>query len=355
MTDHSNLTPPPPEPIPAEHRQAIRAYLLSHAGDQAVDPHGDRGRRWLVPALAAAAVLAIVGLTAYAVGFGGGVDNGLPEQLGPAGGDSTPAPPASTTSTTATDNSTPPVTTSPPPKSAPTPTTTAPPPITTSPGATTPSTLPPVTYRTPTAAPGTPGPGSVIPTSGPPAPPSSPGPVSCEDEISHVDQPGLRGATVTAERSYGSRTTSLYETASGWIVCDDLSTADGEPPTLFSYHDKSKPYQPNTSTLAISENYVTGSDGATDHLQYIAAGADFDGVQAISYRFPDGHTEDAVVGRNGLWSMTYLPTDGILVDPRTSEVTLDPIQVTVDATGGQTSTFTLRWGLDTCAQLNHGC
>jgi hypothetical protein len=35
-----------------------------------------------------------------------------------------------------------------------------------------------------------------------------------------------------------------------------------------------------------------------------------------------------------------------------------PIEVTVeytDAVGGGSETFVLRWGLDTCAQLNHGC
>jgi hypothetical protein len=53
--------------------------------------------------------------------------------------------------------------------------------------------------------------------------------------------------------------------------------------------------------------------------------------------------------------MTYLPADGILADPKTNTFNLDPIQVTVDYTDGETKVFTLQWGLDTCAQVNHGC
>jgi len=62
-----------------------------------------------------------------------------------------------------------------------------------------------------------------------------------------------------------------------------------------------------------------------------------------------------VVGVNGLWSMTYLPTTGPLADPRVNETTLDPIQVTVDYTDGHTDSFTLQWFDNTCAQINHGC
>lgn len=158
-------------------------------------------------------------------------------------------------------------------------------------------------------------------------------------------------------------TTYLYETKSAWVVCDDSTAVPGGPrsergytPTLVSSHLKSGSYQPDTSTLAISENWLSKPNSGWPASTFrFAAGRDFDGVQAISYTFPDNHTAQAVVGQNGLWSRTYLPTDGILTDQKTNTFNLDPIEVTVDYTGRETETFTLRWGLDTCAQLNHGC
>jgi len=186
-----------------------------------------------------------------------------------------------------------------------------------------------------------------------PGPPT--GHISCPTELGDLGDPSLRGATVTAERGYGPWTTYLYETKSTWIVCDDFAAQGGGRPTLLAPHDESKPYEPDVSTLAISENSAWKPDGAPGDYQLLAAGRDFAGVRAISYTFPDKHTEQAVVGQNGLWSMTYLPADGILADPKTNTFNLDPIQVTVDYTDGGTKVFTLQWGLDTCAQVNHGC
>lgn len=179
-------------------------------------------------------------------------------------------------------------------------------------------------------------------------------PVSCDEEAANVLDERLPGAHVTDERNYGPGTTYLYETKAAWVVCDNLADSDGGSPTLFSVHDKSQAYQPSTETLAISQNFNIDQDEGWVS-QFVAAGRDFDGVQANSYSFPDGHTEEAVVGQNGLWSMTYLPTDGVLVDPMTNFSNLGPIEVTVNYTGGDVRNFTLQWGLHTCAQTNHGC
>jgi hypothetical protein len=74
MTDP--FPPPPDEPLPEQSRARIRADLLAAAQD------GRGGsRRWLVPAVAAAAVLAVVGLAGWAIEVGGD-DDGTPAVAG---------------------------------------------------------------------------------------------------------------------------------------------------------------------------------------------------------------------------------------------------------------------------------
>ncbi|MFY9915941.1 MAG: hypothetical protein WAK18_14820 [Nocardioidaceae bacterium] len=305
MTDERrDLTPPDPEPMSDERKREIRAQLLATTGTA---PQTSR-RSWLVPGLAAAAVAAILATGVYLANNDGSSRSTKPLQ--PADGAGTSTSPAG--------------------------------PVAPSPADTTVTAeIAPPTYS----------------STGPP--PAARPPENCADAVNELIQraaPPLAGATETASRAGGIGTTYLYESKAAWVVCDDFASVDGGAPTLLSWHLKSDPYLPTAKTVGISENAV-GKPGHLDH-QYVAGGRDFDGVRAISYAFPDGHTEDAVVGQNGLWSMNYQPTTGVLVDPTTNERTLDPIKVTVSYTasaGGGTDTFTLQWGLGTCGQTNHGC
>lgn len=344
MPDTPDLTPPAEQPMSDDVRAEIRRQLAAAtAGDDT--GHGSRGvavrwGRWITPAIAAAAVVAVV-LGVFAVratrdDSGSGGDSLQP--AAPSTGPATTEPPAATT--------TPPSSTS--TYAAPTPTSRV---GTVSP---TPSQAPVPSTTFLSGAPTEPSPSTVGP--GDPGVPTGPVPAtSCAQEIARAAEPSLRGAAVTAERDYGPGTIYLYETKTAWVVCDDLSATDGGAPTLLSFHDKARRYEPYAVTTAVSENLITNSDGNWVYDQFVAGGRDFDGVEAITYVFPDGHVEDAVVGRNGMWSMVYLATDGVFMDPNTNETRLDPIKVRVRYTGGGIHTFNLRWGLDTCAQLNHGC
>lgn len=69
------------------------------------------------------------------------------------------------------------------------------------------------------------------------------------------------------------------------------------------------------------------------------------GVTAISYAFPDGHTEQATV-QNGFWAMQYLSDKPIARG-------LD-WQVNVTLTGPNGRTITLDY-TDGCNQVTHGC
>ncbi len=192
-----------------------------------------------------------------------------------------------------------------------------------------------------------------------PPPPAPPPAENCADAVNELimqSAPPLAGATPTASRAGTIGTTYLYESKAAWVVCDDFASVDGGAPTLLPWHLKSDPYSPTGRTIDVSEN-VVGEPGHLHH-QYLAGGRNFTGVRAISYTFPDGHTEQAIIGQDGLWTMNYQPTAGILVDPNVNESELDPIKgsVTYDAaTGGAIDTTTLRWILRTCAQTNHGC
>ncbi len=306
MTSPEDLDPPTPEPLSYERKLAMREELLASTGRR----QRRLGHPWLVPGLAAAAVVAIVAVGAVVVQHGGDDPAGSANSLAPAGNGSVTVPP-SPSPTAGRHHS-----------------------VATS----APNSGKHVIHR------GT----YVLPTQGG-ALPNDPA-TTCEQEIAGLGAPGLDGATVTADRSYGDFTTSLYETKTAWIVCDTGATVDGGAPTLFSPHQKADAYRPDLESLAISMNFSLDDPS---WAQYVAAGRDFDGVQAISYAFPDGHVENAAVGVNGLWSMTYLPTSGPLT--RGNFNGLDPVQVTVDYTDGSHDVFSLAWASGTCAQINHGC
>ncbi|WP_296605093.1 hypothetical protein [Nocardioides sp.] len=89
----SDLTPPPDEPMGDQSRARIRAELLRTAHEGRAE---SRTRRRLVPVIAAAAVLVVAGVTAWAVQAGEGGVDGAP--AGPLAStwstDPTPSPPA---------------------------------------------------------------------------------------------------------------------------------------------------------------------------------------------------------------------------------------------------------------------
>lgn len=315
----NELTPPAHEGLSADRKLELRAQLLSAAqgSDQG---HASRRPGWWASGLAAAAVAAVVGTGFYVTSRGDSTGSHPP--LLPAGRSSSAADP--TTASTPSPES----------------------PSSSAPG--TPKPRLPVT--------------PLVTVQAGPAPSFDPPPAQdCDDTLNEFVRQGhdeLAGARVTASRAGDIGATYLYETKSSWVVCDDFASGDGGVSTLLTPHDNQQAYTPSAKTLTVSNNTIGGPNSANWHYQYFAAGADFDGVRAIAYTFPDGHTEDAVVGQNGLWSMNYQPTTGLLADPKTNYSKLGPITVDVTyAQSGRTSTdsFTLPWGEGTCGQTNHGC
>jgi hypothetical protein len=278
----SDLTPPPDEPMPDQSRARIRADLLAAAQDD-----GRSGApRWVVPAVAAVAVLLVAATASWAVQAGGdGVSGGTPAST------STSSTPADVTPSE------------------------------------TPSQVP--SEKTTT-----------VPDGGHQA-----GTSSCVDELVNV----LKGAEPAAAFPQADGgTTTFWVRGDRFVLCDERAgtTTVHRPLPLTPAQD--------VETYRVSSLYAPAKSGFT--VYRVAGGLVPQGAMAfdVSYTFPDGHVEKATTtvdpeGRTW-WRMltSYHEDSGF------NETTLPPIEVTLSLSGVQ-KTYDLKWGIDTCAQANHGC
>lgn len=138
------------------------------------------------------------------------------------------------------------------------------------------------------------------------------------------------------------------------VLCEDsggIATAHGaQQPVTFDRQFASESLRFSSSTYLMDRRQILTA--------YVAGGPLPEGVTGIEYLFPDGHeqradfrTDDS--GRQW-WSMGYVPYDGPMADPDRNILDFDPVKVTVSLSG-MAYDYTLRWGRDDCAQVNHGC
>jgi hypothetical protein len=95
--------------------------------------------------------------------------------------------------------------------------------------------------------------------------------------------------------------------------------------------------------LNVTSNVLPGAKG-----EMAWAGGELPaGVTGVTYTFPDGHTEDAVI-QDGFWAMQYFSDRWLPTGPsHRVEVTLD---------GTEPRTFELPFNVNTmCNQISHGC
>jgi len=153
----------------------------------------------------------------------------------------------------------------------------------------------------------------------------------------------LPGADQVGSVPHEAGVSLLFKTNDQAILCD-IWQVDGAPrATLTAATDASPAIGKDLFKL-----YMNFS--STKDAEYGAGGAVIVGVSGIDYTFPDGHTESATI-TGAMWSMVYLPTSGPLLSGRLPD---EPVTVTVSR-GGVQEHYTLEWGVDTCAQINHGC
>ncbi|MDE0776540.1 MAG: hypothetical protein OSB43_09730 [Nocardioides sp.] len=151
---------------------------------------------------------------------------------------------------------------------------------------------------------------------------------------------------------------AFYSNGTRWQLCslhgDIVTVQADETIARPSRFDSVDPYQVSTDTAVADDGSLTTSFTAGGVLY-----GDREDYQSIVYTFPGGATvpADFAEGRDGTayWAMDYTPTDGPLADPTVNQTRLPEIEVAISYNGGSGQGFPLAWGLDTCAQVNHGC
>ena len=292
MTDQ---TPPPDQPLGDQARARIRAELLA-----ATQASPTPTRRWAVPLAAAASVALVAGATAWATGLVGG-DDTSGDGIGPAGN-------ASVSPTALPSTSEP-----------------------TEPGP-----------DTPTSNDGN------VPRESPsesPAPSTGSG-GTCLTGLENV-LPGAEQVVAFPEDDGG--TTSYWVKGTRFVLCNERTgrTTVHKPLPLEADLD-------DVATFRVS-SVLEPIGGSAFQAVRVAGGLVPDGALAfdVDYKFPDGHTERATTvaddqGRTW-WRMVYAYDDGV-----GNEMRKPPIEVSVTLSGSGFG-FPLEWGVDTCAQANHGC
>ncbi len=305
MTD---LTPPPERDLEPERRSAIRAVLGTEESQH----------RPVVPVLAAAAVVAVVGGAAVAV-------PALTDDRHPPTGGSGPGLTTTTTTTT-----TPRTTVRP---------NTPPPPRTTAGQSN--GRVDPKDWPTPTAK------------------PSLPPEQTCRAMLagyrtSPSGSPVKTFADAPVEASLTGRwgTSMIFAENGRWVGCDTAGYRFNHG-SIRAPASTAPPAVTDNDTFAVSQyaQSKTWKPNSVWYHFYWAAGVLPDGVAKISYTFPDGGTEQAdVTGR--FWLMQHAPDEPLQEGVPEG----DPIKVTLSRSDGSViRTFSLRWGEQTCAHINHGC
>jgi hypothetical protein len=164
----------------------------------------------------------------------------------------------------------------------------------------------------------------------------------CEDELGNV----LRGAELDVRVDELS---TFYVKGDRFVLCDTI----GGRTTIH----KALPLAPaevDAETYAVSSSFAPAQGGF--RVTRVAGGvvpdnaADFD----ASYEFPDGHVEHSKVVTDDQGRRWWLMVSTYHEDSGVNETELPMIRVTVSYDGFDYR-FPLEWGVDTCAQANHGC
>jgi hypothetical protein len=165
---------------------------------------------------------------------------------------------------------------------------------------------------------------------------------TCVDPLGQVLAGAEQVATFPADEDGGE--TTVWVAGESYAVCDvRAGTTTVHKPVSMATADGIAPYQ-------VSSIYPPTQDGF--RTVQVAGGLVPEGALAfdVSYTFPDGHTERATTttddqGRTW-WRMVY-SYDAGEPDPT-------PIRVTVSYSGTQKE-YSLKPGVDTCAQANETC
>ena len=173
---------------------------------------------------------------------------------------------------------------------------------------------------------------------------AGPAPVQAADDDAGCDRfVLLHGGVRPPVARAGAADATFAVAGGGWGLCD--------PEPVASVGEDANREETLLHLITLGELHAPVPGMLTSNLAdyvsrglaqvFVAEGALPDGVDAITYGFPDGSTEQAEIS-GGRWLMTHTATEGDLVDPAVDPTTLDPVTVTVSGAGGD-ETLTLEW------------
>lgn len=164
-------------------------------------------------------------------------------------------------------------------------------------------------------------------------------PSGCDQLGSGSDLSDFR-RVVRLEHESGSL--SFWAAGDRWLVCDDVATLAPEAePDVWAPPQQLGEDGFGPRDLAYRSRVLRDSGGAVEAVHLVAGGKLMTEMESITYRFPDGHEEQArIVEADGArwWLVSYTATDGPLLrsaDPADAGRTIvSLLTLSADSGGG---------------------
>lgn len=169
-------------------------------------------------------------------------------------------------------------------------------------------------------------------------------PASCVSALNGEPGPGSGARQRNLLRDEDGDTILIAD-ASYWAVCDNTW---GEEPSVRRPEHLQRPSTKDADAFAVAANTI-GKPGSERDF-YWAGGLLPAGVTAVRYTFPDGKTADAAVDGE-FWLMRHMTAPAAASFPPASKIHVQLLS----ASGALVNDFRLTWGVQTCAQISHGC
>jgi hypothetical protein len=143
-------------------------------------------------------------------------------------------------------------------------------------------------------------------------------------------------------------TVLILADSNNWVGCDTAFARNGGGRGSLRQPAKIGTPPATAHTFEVANNLIPIKDKQYDY--FWAAGRLPKGITRITYAFPDDTSTDAVI-KGSYWLMQHQNK----VPWREGVVPTTRVKVTLSTAAGPVKSFDLTWGVQTCAQITHGC